>query len=88
VTASPTKKRACAATIPGVRVIVFHAGYGCDTGCCGHVVELDDGRSAFGLGDHPYGDDPRAFAEELVRDHFGEEHVADLAWDDCVIVDD
>ncbi len=23
-----------------VRVRVYHSGYGCDTGCCGHVVEI------------------------------------------------
>lgn len=22
------------------KVIVYHAGYGCQTGCCGHVIEL------------------------------------------------
>lgn len=37
---------------------------------------------------HPYGDDHRKFAEDLVRSTFGEEHVADLDWDNCVIVDD
>jgi hypothetical protein len=25
---------------PTVRVRVYHAGYGCDTGCCGHIVEI------------------------------------------------
>jgi len=33
------------------RIIVTHTSYGCDTGCCGHVVEIDGeiaGRFAFG----------------------------------------
>lgn len=23
-----------------MKVIVYHRGYGCDTGCCGHTVEM------------------------------------------------
>lgn len=73
-------------------VIVFHSYYGCDTGCCGHTVRLtrDDGteKEKFEF-DHPgVREDPRAYAEEMVRDAFGDEHVADLDWDNCVIVDD
>jgi hypothetical protein len=75
-----------------MKVIVYHAGYGCDTGCCGHVVELEDGQEKFEFA-HPWltgpkADDPRAWAEELVRDTFGEEHVADLDWENCRVVDD
>ena len=25
-----------------MRVKVFHRLYGCDTGCCGHAIEVDD----------------------------------------------
>jgi len=25
----------------------YHTEYGCETGCCGHRVELDDGRGTF-----------------------------------------
>ena len=25
-----------------MRVVVYHEGYGCETGCCGHYVRLDD----------------------------------------------
>jgi hypothetical protein len=66
-----------------MKVVVFHAEYGCDTGCCGHVVRMGD-EEEFRF-KHPYGADPRAFAEELVREEFGEEHVADLDWDNCHI---
>jgi hypothetical protein len=24
-----------------MKVVVYHSVYGCDTGCCGHIVELD-----------------------------------------------
>lgn len=72
-----------------MRVVVYHAGYGCDTGCCGHVVELEDGREKFEF-THPYSgkEDFRTWAEELVRDTFGEEHVKDLDWESCFVVDD
>lgn len=71
------------------RVIVFHGGYGCDTGCCGHYVELtdDDGliQDKFQF-THPYDDeDGISFAKDMVEDMFGAEHVADLDWDGCVI---
>ena len=68
------------------RVIVYHGGYGCDTGCCGHTVDID-GKEKFFF-DHPWSEDFREWAENLVRESFGEEHVADLDWDECVIVDD
>ena len=25
-----------------MKVVVYHSGYGCETGCCGHTVELRD----------------------------------------------
>lgn len=70
-----------------MRVVVFHSSYGCDTGCCGHVVELDDGQRQF-VFTHPYDEAPLDFAKELVEETFGEEHVADLDWEACMIVDD
>ena len=68
------------------KVIVYHAGYGCETGCCGHVVEMD-GESKF-IFTHPYDEDPRHFAEALVRQEFGDDHVKDLDWDNCIVVQD
>lgn len=70
-----------------MRVVVYHSYYGCDTGCCGHTVELDNGKSDFQF-EHPYDKDPLKFAKDLVRRTYGKEHVADLAWDDCNIIDD
>lgn len=67
------------------RVIVYHAERGCETGCCGHWVKLDED-AAFSYS-HPSGD-PREYAEMVVRAYFGAKHVADLDWDNCVIVDD
>lgn len=30
-----------------IKVHVYHTYYGCECGCCGHTVELGDGRSHF-----------------------------------------
>lgn len=72
------------------RVVVFHGEYGCETGCCGHYVQIDpagpDEQESFDFV-HPYGRDPRAFAEDLVRQVYGEEHVADLDWENSLVVD-
>ena len=78
-----------------MKIIVYHRMYGCDTGCCGLVVEPDEGKSHFDFG-HPFfaawGKDHqenfRGFAEDLVREYFGEEHVKDLDWENCTICDD
>lgn len=78
-------------------VVVYHRSYGCDTGCCGHVVEIDGERVGLFEFSHPNAatDDFRAWAEELVRDVCAKEgvedvdaHVADLDWDNCVVLDD
>jgi hypothetical protein len=83
-----------------MKIIVGHSEYGCDTGCCGHVVnvELADGEIApLPLGseawtftfNHPlYDEDKRKWAEDLVRDSCGADHVRDLAWDECLVLDD
>lgn len=75
-----------------MRIVVYHQSYGCDTGCCGHYVNVEDGElpaktDRFHFS-HPYGDDPLDFARTLVEETFGAEHVADLDWDNCVIVDE
>jgi hypothetical protein len=71
------------------RIVVYHSGYGCDTGCCGHSIEVEgSGRDRF-VFEHPdSGEDMREFAEGLVRSEFGEAHVADLDWDSCFISED
>jgi len=70
------------------RVIVYHGMYGCDTGCCGHIVEIKDGedtiKSDFNFS-HPYDRDPREYAKKLVKESFGEDHVADFDWENCQI---
>lgn len=72
------------------KITVYHSYYGCDSGCCGHVVETDDGtmRDKF-ITDHPwYGDNHVEFARRLIRESFGDEHVKDLDWENCYISED
>lgn len=84
-----------------MKVVVYHTSYGCDTGCCGHVVEVDDKRIGGFEFMHPWltgrmnPDDPREWAEQLVREACAEdgitnidEHVANLDWDNCIILED
>ena len=74
------------------KVIVYHRAYGCDTGCCGHVVRVqnDDGTKAeerFTFS-HPAWESAREFAEPAIKEEFGADDLEDLAWDECEIVDD
>jgi tRNA U55 pseudouridine synthase TruB len=69
-----------------VKIVVMHSGKGCDTGCCGHVIEIDGTRSGEFHYDHPDSvEEARAFAEQLVTAKLGAEHVADLDWDNCEV---
>ncbi len=88
------------------RIVVFHTGYGCDTGCCGHAITEDpDGESylwdrihdSFDFS-HPQlwksSNDTtrdaaiREYVVELVTEQLGAEHVADIDFDACLVVDD
>ena len=83
-----------------MKVLVYHRGYGCDTGCCGHAVAWfpDDytpkdkwdywpDRDDFEF-IHPYSRDAFEFAKALVASELGEEHVKDLDFDNSFITDD
>jgi hypothetical protein len=70
-----------------MKLIVYHASYGCDTGCCGHIVqEVDTGHEHFEFL-HPYGADYKTFAEHLIESMYGKEHIKDLDWENCEIYD-
>jgi hypothetical protein len=68
------------------KIVVYHSGFGCATGCCGHTIKGDDNEEFFF--DHPWGEDYFEWAKELVRREWGAEHVADLDWDNCIVVAD
>lgn len=67
-----------------MKIIIYHGFYGCDTGCCGHWIELD-GHQRFVF------DSPRSkekaldWARNLIEKEFGKEHIADLDWENCEI---
>lgn len=85
-----------------MKYAVYHREYGCDTGCCGHTIEVtEDNGQHVGFSfnfDHPYlygVEDPkerekiqREFAAKMLKQEFGEEHTADLDWENCLILDD
>lgn len=81
-----------------MRIIVYHTSCGPDTDCCGHWVGVPDGNTydpASGRGRfefaHPDSNseqDRLEFARELVRAQFGDEHVADLDWENSQVVND
>lgn len=69
------------------KIIIYHTYYGCDTGCCGHSVEIDDHRVAFDF-DHPSAkDDIEEWARKVLVAELGEDHVEDLDWENSVICD-
>ncbi len=75
------------------RIVVYHAYYGCETGCCGHVIEVDGEERGFHFrhpGDrHPYHSELSLdFAKTLISEQMGEEHVKDLDWDGCTVLED
>lgn len=69
------------------KIVVYHNSYGCDTGCCGHVIEMDGKDYNFEFA-HPYNESDLDFAKRLVAETYGEKHVKDLDWENCDIVDD
>jgi hypothetical protein len=67
------------------RITVVHTGYGCGTGCCGHVVEVDDLRVGGFDFLHPLKKDWKAFVQDTVTREVGAEHVKDIDWDNCTV---
>jgi hypothetical protein len=70
-------------------IVVYHSSYGCETGCCGHRIEaphLEPDIEIFKF-DHPDDGNLREWAEELISDEFGPDHVADLDWEHCLVLD-
>lgn len=66
-------------------ILVLHGGYGCETGCCGHYLQVD-GEDLPGSWTFSHADeDKRKFAEDMIRAEFGDEHVKDLDWENCIV---
>lgn len=69
-------------------VRVYHEYYGCDTGCCGHRIELEiDGTTAISKFhfSHPYGEkDHKKWATELAKEEIQRKHpecIETINWD-------
>ena len=70
------------------KLIVYHRFYGCDTGCCGHAINID-GKDVKFVFEHPEEtEDTKVWAKELIEDELGKEHGADLDWEHCEITAD
>jgi len=69
------------------KIIVYHTFYGCDTGCCGHEISIDDHRVHFDF-DHPSSkEDVVKWAKNLLVEELGEEHLKDVDWENSLICD-
>ena len=69
-----------------MKLIVYHSYYGCETGCCGHGIEMGD-KFRFTFYHPEDKTDLLKWAQDQVREHYGEEHVKDLDWENCAVVD-
>lgn len=56
-------------SVKKLRVRVYHSRYGCHTGCCGHVVEVDGHRVGRFVFDHPDGKEARQWATNFAQAH-------------------
>ena len=60
-----------------MKIRVYHSYYGCETGCCGHTIEIDDEHSQFEFV-HKYDDTAtKEWATELAKD------VVRERWPEC-----
>lgn len=70
-----------------VTVRVYHSGYGCDTGCCGHIVEVDKDGKYLGQDfsfTHPYNEDFKTWARKHIEEFILEQYpecLPDIDWD-------
>lgn len=62
-----------------MKIRVLHAYYGCDTGCCGHIIEIDDeeigGSFEFG---HP---ESKEELRQFILEHVPKECHANIDWE-------
>lgn len=67
---------------------MMHGGYGCDTGCCGHWVEVDGERiGQFEFGHPGRDEDFRKWAEALIEEVYPG-HSGDLDWENSRVSED
>ena len=65
-----------------LKVRVYHTSYGCDTGCCGHIIELDGKEvGGFEFGHPDDGEDYKAWAIGLAKRMVPPECLPSIDWD-------
>lgn len=83
-----------------MKILVYHRGYGCETGCCGHAVAWfpddyvpEDKWDYYGYEgvdnfyfEHIYGQDAFEFAKSIIAKRYGEDHIKDLDFENSFIV--
>lgn len=63
-----------------LKIRVFHGYYGCDTGCCGHIIEVEDSKGQCHIdhfefthpGDGNFKEWATEFAQDYIRSHHPE----------------
>lgn len=69
-------------------VTVYHDYYGCETGCCGHTIDLNGARIGWSFC-HPdeslTEDQAREWARKILEEELGKDHCYDLDWDNCKV---
>lgn len=69
-----------------VKVAVKHDGYGCESGCCGHVIHGYDKdniqcwASDFCF-EHPYGQEDKVFILDILHNDFSDDELAKIEID-------
>ncbi len=78
-----------------MRIVVYHGGYGCDTGCCGHYIEVDgEDRPGSFTFDHPDwvsksepgwvkmdDEQVKQWVIDYVEEQVGSGHLDDIDWE-------
>ena len=64
-----------------MKIIVYHSLYGFETNCRGHYVQLLENMKEFS-------ETMKEFAQDVIKQEYGKEHVKDLDWENCQIKDD
>jgi hypothetical protein len=70
------------------KLVIYHTGYGCDSGCCGHAVEVEGGdmrrfKFKFGHAENLTPEGKRDFAVGMVV----KENVDDVDFEESTIHD-
>ena len=75
-----------------MRVTVYHGTYGCETGCCGHWLDVEETNKAYFVFDHPDSDPSDraamvAWAKEAFQGRIPDECLESIDWDSATLVD-